>query len=1137
VSLIKSLSELSLFGTVNMMMQPEVIADRYKILRVLGEGGGGSIYLAKDMRGNSLLALKLFSSAASDTESTLRNEFDLLARLNHPNLVRVSDCGYDSKAGRHFLVQDYFDGRTLRQELGALSFAEVLRVTVELCRTLQYLHLQGVSHGDLKPENILYKQGSVKLIDFGLARTAGDLDATGTVSGTFPYIAPELFLGEPSNSRSDLYSLGAIIYEMVSGQPPFAAKTVSELIEKHLFENPFSPVAPNSEFPPEFGFLILKLLSKDPVDRFEEANDVIRSINLELKQEFELGPSRIEFPPEKQEFLKKKRVDVINERAIQYYSGKSDPESKRILAELYYRQGAWKEAAALIEGMNQPKALLLDLRIRLKQGDFLFVKNRGVELLKSLLDAGDQAAVRNLLGTALYYLGEYDASEASIRVALDVFEKMKDLRSQASVLNNLGNLRMKRGQWDEAMGLYEKSVALSNKQGDLVNEGLFRSSIGYAYHLKGRYSEALAFYRQSEALLDAIGFRSGAAEVKSNLANVFIAMGSLDSAEVKLSEFTRIAEEKNDRLLIAYSRLLMGDLNRRRDNKSQALENYQKAKELFEQLKSAHEVSIADKNIGELMQSIQESTYSVPIRAKERPQLGEDFVNRLLSINRKISLLHDAEKILDAILDAMIEFAEAERGHLILQEGGKSSVKRTRVLDSSMALSTKSEISNTLVERVFRTGEPIVTIDAAEDDRFSQAVSVQRLKLRSLLCLPLRIRDEVVGAIYMDNRFHRGSFQPSMLQLMQAFADQAVIALTNAKTMRELQNKSEAIEVLNGKLQDTLAEREQELTEVKQAYAVQKASMSLKYKYENIVGRSPAMVELLKTMDRTTEAETSVFILGEKGVGKELVARTIHNNGPRRKSAFVCVDCMTIPADKLEEEFFGRVNGGLFEAADGGTLFIENIETLPIAFQTKLLRVLSDGSVRRVDSREQRLVNVRLISSSHKDLKTAVREKKFREDLFYKVHGVRLIIPSLRERKEDLPLLIEHFLDLWAERNKKHNKAISRRAFEVLATYSWPGNVSELENTITNACIVCEDSKILPDDLRQKSELFSNESKFILSAPEDQSLKDALISFEKGIIKRALEETDGNISEASRKLKTARPHLSRLIKLYRLKGK
>lgn len=891
-----------------------VLGERFEILKEIGKGSRGVVYLASDRVKGGSVALKVFPSLLeSGSFEEFRNEFSILSHIQDPSLAALYDFGFDLEAKSFFLAEEYFEGEPLSRLSGRLAFPKMVEITAQLCRVLQVLHNQGIFHGDLKPSNILVRGNEIKLVDFGLAGHFGSPPSQqlSTISGTLAYMAPELFLGAPVDNRSDLYSLGTTLYELICGHPPFKATTVSDLVEQHLFQTPINPVSNGSDYPREFGFIIMRLLNKDPSDRFEEANDVISALNLQFHFDFPLGPKKPLLSTTQEKEPRVQQTPRLYERAARYYEGKKDLESRLRLAEIYYRQGNWEKAEQLLQGLGDRHAALLKSQIVLKKGQF----------------------------------------------------------------------------------------------------------------------------------------------------------------------------ENQD------------------------------------------------------------------------PPERATLLKRILEINRRISLPTDLDKILEVIMDSMIEFTGAERGHLILREGGENRVRVTRNMQGEEIENPEQSFSCSLVERVLKTGKPVITLDAMNDDRFSMSLSIHKLKLRSIVCIPFCIRDSVIGAIYLDNHLQKGAFTEWVVELLQAFADQAAIAIANVtafdelkkgtidlkKTHEELRRSKEEIEELNKKLQASLSEKENELVQVRQSLATKQAALELKYRYDEIVGRSPKMMEVLKLLDRVTESDIAVFLFGESGVGKELIARAIHFNGPRKNGPFIPVNCSAIPENLLEAELFGYLRGaftgadrdrpGLFEAANKGTLFLDEIGDMPATMQVKLLRVLEEGAVRRVGSQEMTPIDIRIVTASNRDIKELVGEKKFREDLFFRIHAVRIFIPPLRERKEDFPALIDYFLEKFSRDHKlKKKKILSRRAFDLLAGYSWPGNVRELENSIYNACMLADGWRIEPYDLKQKEELFSGagEGEGVLQG--ESSFRESVLGFQKRLIRKVLEESQWNISQAAKKLKIARPQLSRIVK-------
>lgn len=312
-----------------------------------------------------------------------------------------------------------------------------------------------------------------------------------------------------------------------------------------------------------------------------------------------------------------------------------------------------------------------------------------------------------------------------------------------------------------------------------------------------------------------------------------------------------------------------------------------------------------------------------------------------------------------------------------------------------------------------------------------------------------------------------------------------------------------------------------------------------KYKLENIVGRSPQMLKVYKTIARVADSKSTVLIRGESGTGKELIARAIHYNSPRASQPFVAVDCGSLAENLLESELFGHVKGaftgaitskkGLFEEAHNGTCFLDEIGDISPSMQAKLLRVLQEHEIKRVGGTETIKIDVRIIAATNKNLEELVAQKKFREDLYYRLNVVTIHLPPLRERPGDIKLLAEHFLRKYAAENKKPIPQLSKEALEILTHYNWPGNVRELENVIERAVTLSQRALILPEDLprRLRLEPTSLPLNFLPG-------RITLSELEKLYIKKVLEDTGGNKKKAAEILGIDRRTLYRMAARYGL---
>jgi len=336
------------------------------------------------------------------------------------------------------------------------------------------------------------------------------------------------------------------------------------------------------------------------------------------------------------------------------------------------------------------------------------------------------------------------------------------------------------------------------------------------------------------------------------------------------------------------------------------------------------------------------------------------------------------------------------------------------------------------------------------------------------------------------------------------------------------------VEELMGRIRKAL-DRHRTTTEVKQV----RTRIMNRRKSDFIVGSCPKIEELLTQISIVAQNDVPVIIYGESGTGKELVARAIHYTGKRADRPFIVENCGAIPENLIENELFGHVKGaytdartdqkGLFEEAHGGTLFLDEIGELPLALQVKFLRVLQDGEFKRIGSTKSVKVDVRVIAATNKDLIQAIAEKTFREDLFYRLNVIPINIPPLRERKEDIPLLINHFLQEFNKELGKGVEGFSPAAIQKMMTYQWPGNIRELKNKVKQAMVLTRNNVITAEDLFFHVPVSSN--KF-------QSFKEAKREFEKEYISQVLRICQGNISQAARLAKKDRKDFYDVMKKY-----
>ena len=512
-----------------------------------------------------------------------------------------------------------------------------------------------------------------------------------------------------------------------------------------------------------------------------------------------------------------------------------------------------------------------------------------------------------------------------------------------------------------------------------------------------------------------------------------------------------------------------------------------------------------------------------------RSALGAAQVEELESIVRALSSRDRLGPLLRQVVDTMVLWTGVERGLLLLRAPDDRLVPRAaRNLARQDLGGEQLALSTGLARRAMSERQTVLATDA-----FAQIgdlhASVHALGLRSVLAVPLVARGDVLGVVYLDDRVRRGAFGPGELAWVRLVASQAALAIADARDQALLRRAVRRAERSNARLATELGAREAELATVR----AELVSSETRFPYEEIAGRSEPMRGMLRIVDRVTASDVPVLIAGESGTGKELIARAIHRNGRRGASAFVSENCASVPEALLESTLFGHVRGaftgaiatraGLFDIADGGTLFLDEIGEMSLGMQTKLLRVLQNGEVRPVGSERSRIVDVRVLGATHRDLEAMVAAGTFREDLFYRLNVVTIRIPALRERRDDIPLLVGRFVAKYAAAGRKPK--VTRAAMDRLTAYPWPGNVRQLENEIRR-------SLVLADDQIDVGELSDDVARGGPAAARDAGLglKARVDALETELVRDALKKTGGNQTRAAEALGVSRFGLQKMIR-------
>jgi predicted ATPase len=471
------------------------------------------------------------------------------------------------------------------------------------------------------------------------------------------------------------------------------------------------------------------------------------------------------------------------------------------------------------------------------------------------------------------------------------------------------------------------------------------------------------------------------------------------------------------------------------------------------------------------------------------------------------------EKLIDRLLRAALEHAGAERGLLIVPRGNQlhidaeASTSGTDVMVHLRdAAAPEPALPDSLVRYVLRMHEHAIVDDASGPNPFSADPYIVEHRARSVLCLPLMKQGILIGALYLENNLTPHVFTPDRITVLKVLASQAAIALENTRLYRDLEQREAEIRSLRDQLyRENLALRDE----------VDRASM-----FEEIVGASTALKAVLARIAKVAPTDSTVFITGETGTGKELIARAVHKRSQRAGRAFVSVNCAALAPTLVSSELFGHERGaftgaaqrrlGRFELADGGTIFLDEVGELLLDTQVALLRVLQEREFERVGGAQSIHVNVRVIAATNRDLKAAVAIGGFRQDLFYRLNVFPIEVPSLRERKDDILMLVEYFVKRYASRMGREFRSIDKKTLDLLLAYDWPGNIRELQNVIERSVILSAGDVFAVDELW----LFK-ESRRSASAVPAAALLQVEARSERERIEAALAESRGRVAGPS----------------------
>jgi Nif-specific regulatory protein len=479
----------------------------------------------------------------------------------------------------------------------------------------------------------------------------------------------------------------------------------------------------------------------------------------------------------------------------------------------------------------------------------------------------------------------------------------------------------------------------------------------------------------------------------------------------------------------------------------------------------------------------------------------------------------DLKKALYKVLDILSSSMEMDRGTVSILNPLRNeiSIEVAHSLSPSTIERVKYKLGEGITGRVIQTGKAVTIPKISEEPDFLDRTAARKkgkgIKELSFICVPIKKGKQVIGALSVDRVYEKGYPLKEGEKLLSVVATMIAQHVVNLETIRR--------------------EKAQLRDENKRL----RSELENKYRITNIVGNSNKMREVYQMISQVCKSNATVLIRGESGTGKELVANSVHYNSHRAKGPFVKVNCAAIPANLIESELFGHEKGaftgaikqklGKFELAHKGTIFLDEIGSIGLDVQANLLRVLQEKEFERVGGQRTLKVDVRIVAATNKNLEQAVEEGTFRGDLYYRLNVFPIYMPPLRERKTDILLLADYFLEKYAKENDKEIRRFSTPAIDMLMAYHWPGNVRELENCIERSVLLCDVGVVhsyhLPPTLQTGMESDT--------LPE-LSLEDAVASLEREMIIDALKNTRGNITTAAQILKTTVRKFSYKAKRY-----